>query len=122
MTTISNLDLQGTLIYGRKALADNDNLRAAWTALLEAVAACPLPDRVAFTRYVRLIHGSEGSLTVPEALDDDAVDRIREGIAALRRPSILEDVDVEAAVDSLAHPDYDGAWARDLAGDRPDRG
>jgi hypothetical protein len=113
----------GTIIAGRKALADNEVLRDAWAGLLEAITAIPLADRVAFPRYVRLVHGTTAGLTIPQVITEEEVDEVRKALAGFRRgaPLLLldEDVDVD---------DYGVRWvggdtvALELASDRPDRG
>lgn len=110
-----------TIIHGRKALADNADLREAWANLLEAVSNTPLPARVAFNRYVRLVHGSTGSIVIPEALSDEDVDKIRKALASFHQgaPLILDELDVDGAIDGRIVVQLP---TLELASDRPDRG
>ena len=115
-----------TITHGRKALADNANLREAWAGLLEAITAIPLPDRVAFHRYVRLVHGTTAGLTIPHVISEEEVDEVREALARLRRqgPIVLPPDDVDLDDDSLGramHESHDLSRF-ELAQDRPDRG
>lgn len=110
----------GTIIAGRKALADNDGLREAWAGLLEAITAISLADRVAFHRYVRLVHGTTAGLTIPQVISEEEVDEVRKALAGFRQgtPLVLDDLpadpdDVDAA---------DLGLRLELASDRPDRG
>ena len=114
-----------TITHGRKALADNANLREAWAGLLEAITAIPLPDRVAFHRYVRLVHGTTAGLTIPHVISEEEVDQVRTALAGFRAgrtPPPLDDVDLDD--DSLGramHESHDLSRF-ELAQDRPDRG
>lgn len=125
MSYTQTRETMATIIAGRKALADNEQLREAWAGLLEAITATPLPGRVAFHRYVRLVHGTTAGLVIPQVISDEEVDEVRQALAGFRQgtPLILDDIDLddrEAVVD--AGIDYGRRLALELASDRVDRG
>lgn len=118
-------ETMGTIIAGRKALADNTELREAWAGLLEAITRIPMPDRVAFHRYVRLVHGTTAGLTIPQVISEEEVEEVRTALAGFRQgtPLILDDIDVEDVPDELSGLRHRPDLARfELASDRPDRG
>lgn len=121
MTYQQTRETLGTIIAGRKALADNDGLREAWAGLLEAITAIPLADRVAFHRYVRLVHGTTAGLTIPQVISEEEVDEVRKALAGFRQGApLLVDECLDVVVEATSYDD--ARLSLELASDRPDRG
>lgn len=121
MTYAQTRETIATITHGRKALADNQQLREAWAGLLEAITATPLPARVAFHRYVRLVHGTTAGLTIPQVISDEEVDEVRKALAGFRQgtPLILDELpELETGAGYAGVP----GPSLELASDRPDRG